>query len=123
MNKFYSDCETQNSTHVRIVNSILIENSSIISFFVLDEKNTISYENLSSIFDSFVAVYVVTAAFDVDIDFDSSILFFDHASALIFRFHAIQNRTIANVRDEHAQKKKKSQILQFESSFLFEKIK
>jgi hypothetical protein len=102
MNKFCSDCEAQNSTHVRIVNSILIENSSIVSSFALDEKNTISYENLFSIFDSSAAVRVATAAFDVDVDFDSSILLFDHASALTFRFHAIQNRTIANVRREHA---------------------
>jgi hypothetical protein len=123
MNKFCSDCEAQNSTHVRIVNSILIEDNSIVSFFAFDEKNTTSYENLFSIFDSFVAAHVVTAAFNVNVDSDSSILFFDHVSTLISRFHTIQNRTITNVRREHAQKKKKSQALQFESSFLFEKEK
>jgi hypothetical protein len=123
MNKFCSDCEAQNSTHVRVVNSILIENNLIVSSFVLDEKNTTSYENLSSIFDSFAAARVAIAAFDVDVDSDSSILFFDHASALISRFYTIQNRTITNVRREHAQKKKKSQTLQFESSSLFEKKK
>jgi hypothetical protein len=123
MNKFCSDYEAQNSTHVRIVNSILIEDSSVVSFFAFDEKNTTLYENLSSISDSFAAVRVVTAAFDADADSDSSILFFDHASALASRFHTIQNRTIANVRREHAQKKKESQTLQFESSFLSEKEK
>jgi hypothetical protein len=102
MNKFCFDYEAQNSTHVRIVNSILIENNSIVSSFVFNEKNTTSYENLSSIFDFSAAARVVIAAFDADVDFDSSILFFDHASALISRFHTIQNRTIANVRREHA---------------------
>ncbi len=53
MNKFCSDCEAQNSTHVRIVNSILIENNSIVSSFAFDEKNTTSYEILSSIFNFF----------------------------------------------------------------------
>jgi hypothetical protein len=123
MNKFCSDCEAQNSTHVRVVNSILIEDSSIISSFAFDEKNTTSYENFFSIFDSSAAARVAIAAFDVDVNSDSSTLLFDHASALTFRFYTIQNRTIANVRREHAQKKKKSQALQFESSFLFEKEK
>jgi hypothetical protein len=123
MNKFCSDCEAQNSTHVQIVNSILIEDSSVVSFFAFDEKNTTSYENLSSIFDSSAAARVVTAAFDVDVDSDSSTFLFDHASALTSRFHTIQNRTIANVRREHAQEKKESQALQFESSSLFEKEK
>jgi hypothetical protein len=111
MNKFCFDYEAQNSTYVQIVNSILIEDNSVVSFFVFDEKNTISYENLFSIFNSFAAVRVVIAAFDVDVDFNSSIFFFDHASALTFRFHTIQNRTIANVRRKHAQEKKKSQTL------------
>jgi hypothetical protein len=71
----------------------------------------------------FVVVRVVTAAFDADVDSDFSTFFFDHASALISRFHVIQNRTIANVRREHAQRKKESQALQFESSSLFEKEK
>jgi hypothetical protein len=77
----------------------------------------------SLISDFFAAVRVATAAFDADVDSDSSILLFDHASALTSRFHTIQNRTIANVHREHAQKKKKSQTLQFESSFLSEKEK
>jgi hypothetical protein len=81
------------------------------------------YENLSSISDSSAVARVATAAFDADVDSDSSTLFFDHASALTSRFHAIQNRTIANVRREHAQEKKESQTLQFESSSLFEKEK
>jgi hypothetical protein len=106
MNKFCSDCEAQNSTHVRIVNSILIEDSSVVSSFAFDEKNIISYENLFSISDSSAAAHVVTAAFNADVDFDSSILLFDHASALTSRFHTIQNRMIANVRREHTQEKK-----------------
>jgi hypothetical protein len=81
------------------------------------------YENLFSISDSFVAACVVIVVFDVDVDFDSSILLFDHVSILVSRFHTIQNRTITNVRREHAQKKKESQASQFESSFLFEKKK
>jgi hypothetical protein len=89
MNKFCFDCKTQNSTHVRIVNSILIEDNLIVSSFVFDEKNIISYENLSSIFDSSVVARVVTAAFDADVDSDSSTFFFDHVSTLTFRFHAI----------------------------------
>ncbi len=123
MNKFCSDCEAQNSTHVRIVNSILIEDSSVVSSFALDEKNTTSYENLSSISDSSAAARVATAASDADADSDSSTLLFDHAAALASRFHTIQNRTITNVRREHAQEKKESQALQFESSSLFEKEK
>jgi hypothetical protein len=123
MKKFCFDCEAQNSTHVRIVNSILIENSSIVSFFAFDEKNIISYKNLFSISDSFTVARVVIVAFDVDVDFDSSTFLFDHVSALISRFHTIQNRTIANVRREQSQEKKKSQALQFESSSLFEKEK
>jgi hypothetical protein len=83
MNKFCSDCEAQNSTHVQVVNSILIEDNSVVSSFALDEKNITSYENLFSIFDSFAAARVITAAFDSDVDSDSSTLFFDHASALI----------------------------------------
>jgi hypothetical protein len=123
MNKFCSDCEAQNSTHVQNVNSILIEDNSVVSSFAFDEINITSYENLSSIFDSFVAARVTTAAFDVDVDSDSSILLFDHASALASRFHTIQNRTITNVRREHAQEKKESQTLQFQSNSLSEKEK
>jgi hypothetical protein len=123
MNKFCSDCEAQNSTHVRIVNSILIEDNSVVSSFAFDEKNTTLYENLSSIFDSSAAARVATAAFDVDVDFDSSSFLFDHASVLASRFHTIQNRMIANVRRKHAQEKKESQALQFESSSLSEKEK
>jgi hypothetical protein len=89
MNKFCSNCEAQNSTHVRIVNSILIENNSIISFFVLDEKNTTSYENLFSIFDFSAAARVVITASDVDVDFDSLTFLFNHASTLTSRFYTI----------------------------------
>jgi hypothetical protein len=89
MNKFCSDCEAQNSTHVRIVNSILIENNSVVLSFAFDEKNIISYENLFSIFDFSAVARVVTAAFDVDVDSDFSTFFFDHASALTSRFHTI----------------------------------
>jgi hypothetical protein len=102
MNKFCFDCEAQNSTHVRIVNLISIEDNSILSFFAFDEKNTTSYENLSSIFDFSAAARAAIAAFDADVDSDSSTFLFDHASALTFRFHTIQNRTITNVRREHA---------------------
>jgi hypothetical protein len=89
MNKFCSDCETQNSTHVRIVNSILIEDSSVVSSFALDEKNITSYENLFSISDFSAVARVAIAAFDADVDSDSSTFFFDHASALTSRFHTI----------------------------------
>jgi hypothetical protein len=89
MNKFCSDCEAQNSTHVRVVNSILIEDNSVVSSFAFDEKNTTSYENLFSISDSSAAARVATAAFDADVDSDSSTLFFDHASTLTSRFHTI----------------------------------
>jgi hypothetical protein len=123
MNKFCSHYEAQNSTHVRIVNSILIEDSSVVSSFALDEKNTISYENLSSISDSSAAARVVTAAFDVDVDFDSSTLFFDHASALTSRFYTIQNRTIANVRREHAQEKKNRKHYNLNRAFYLRKKK
>jgi hypothetical protein len=123
MNKFCFDCEAQNSTHVRIVNSILIENSSVVSFFAFDEKNTTSYENLSSIFDSFAAARVATAAFDADVDSDSSTLLFDHAAALTSRFHTIQNRTITNVRREHAQEKKNRKHYNSNRAFYLRKTK
>jgi hypothetical protein len=73
--------------------------------------------------DFFTAARVVIVAFDADVDSDSSTLLFDHASALNSRLYTIQNRTITNVRREHAQKKKNRKHYNSNRAFYLRKKK
>ncbi len=123
MNKFCSDCEASNSTHVRVVNSILIEDNSIVSFFAFDEKNTISYENL---FFDFWFFYCCSCCYCC-VWCWCWFWFFD--SSFRSRF-SIKFSTLHDSKSYDHEcsswtraKKKESQALQFESRFLFEKEK